>query len=95
MDDKEPLKNDWRLTNQDEYLLGIKLYKRKFFRFNETWDHDHCSFCWAKFMVEDVPDALHEGYATEDSSHWICVKCFEDFKNMFQWDVILNKDGSP
>jgi hypothetical protein len=31
----------------------------------ESWDDDHCEFCWDKFMEEDYRDVLHEGYATE------------------------------
>lgn len=92
MDDNQYLKDDWRLTNQDEYFLGIKLYKRKYIRFNETWDHDHCSFCWGKFMVEDLPEVIHEGYASEDSNHWVCEECFEDFKDLFQWEVIIDEN---
>ena len=50
-------------------------------------DHDHCEFCWAKFMVEDYPDVLHEGYSTLDEYRWVCKGCFEDFKESFQWRV--------
>jgi len=38
-------------------------------------------------MVEDVPDVLHEGYCTLDDYHWICGKCFDDFKELFGWRV--------
>ncbi len=41
------------------------------------WDHDHCEFCWAKFMepgsseearryVEEDPDVFTEGYAATE-----------------------------
>ena len=79
--------NDWRLTDQEQYLKGVTLYWREYTRWSESWDHDHCEFCWAKFMVEDYPDVLHEGYTTEDQYRWICKKCFEDFKNMFEWKI--------
>ena len=26
-------------------------------------------------------------YSTEDRYHWICPKCFNDFKDMFEWVV--------
>ena len=81
--------NDWRLQGQERYLRGLELWHRPYRRYPKkpSWDHDHCSFCWAKFMVEDVPDVLHEGYCTLDDYHWICGKCFDDFKELFGWRV--------
>ena len=83
---------DWRLTNQEEYLQGATLYFRNYTKMSEAWDHDHCAFCYSKFMVEDLPDVLHKGYCTEDQYHWICRNCFEDFKDKFQWEVVLGPD---
>ncbi len=61
--------NDWRLGGQDRYLKGVTLFRRAYSRYRESWDHDHCAFCWTKFMVEDGPGVLHEGYCTEDGYH--------------------------
>jgi hypothetical protein len=74
-------KDDWRLQGQERYLKGATLYWRKYRRppWNPDWDHDHCEFCGAKFMEEDYPDVLHEGYATSDEYRWVCKPCFEDF----------------
>jgi len=79
-------KNDWRLQGQDEYLMAVKLYYRQYKKYSERWDHDHCSFCWAKFS--EYEGDLHEGYCTLDHYHWVCSKCFEDFKEMFCWQVV-------
>ncbi|MGA2035170.1 MAG: hypothetical protein ABSG68_23230 [Thermoguttaceae bacterium] len=81
---------DWRLSNQENYLKGVTLVHRRYRRYplDPTWDHDHCAFCWAKFMVEDHADVLHHGYATSDDYHWVCDKCFDDFKDLFGWSVI-------
>jgi hypothetical protein len=92
-DDHLPTNDDWRLMGQEKYLQGVKLYWRQYTRHSETWDHDHCSFCGAKFMVEDYPDVLHVGYATDDQYHWVCEDCFEDFKDRFQWEVV-KKEGN-
>jgi hypothetical protein len=78
---------DWRLTNQERYLQGVALYRRRYVKPRPEWDHDHCSFCWAKFMEEDRPGVLHEGYVTENNYHWICEKCFNDFAERFKWIV--------
>ncbi len=91
-DESSLLNGDWRLMGQERFLQAVKLYWRKYTRYSETWDHDHCAFCSAKFMVEDYPDVLHEGYSTEDQYYWVCKNCFEDFKERFQWEVIKSKD---
>src|SRR5437773_12475030 len=79
--------NDWRLGGQDRYLKGVTLLRRAYTRYREGWDHDHCAFCWTKFMVEDGPGVLHEGYCTEDGYHWVCGTCFADFRAAFEWRV--------
>ena len=81
---------DWRLRKQENYLKGVTLVHRRYRRnpSDPAWTHDHCAFCWATFMVEDYPDVLHQGYATDDDYHWICEKCFSDFKDMFGWTVV-------
>jgi hypothetical protein len=80
---------DWRLNGQEEYLFGVVLIRRGYRRnaSNPEWDHDHCEFCSAKFMAEDVPDVLHEGYSTEDEYRWVCNDCFCAFRERFQWVV--------
>ena len=78
-------KDDWRLRGQERFLSGKTLYLRKWRSPEKDWDHDHCQFCWEKFS--DSPDTLHEGYTTEDNRHWICPTCYNDFKEMFQWNV--------
>jgi hypothetical protein len=85
--------DDWRLTSQEKYLKGVTLQWRRYTRWSETWDHDHCASCWDKFMDSDAFDVVHEGYATEDSRHWICETCFEDFKDMFEWRIADARPG--
>lgn len=76
-------KNDWRLTNQMNYLFRKKLIKRRYEPFREGWEHDHCEFC--EGLIDfSVPFA----YATENNYNWICQECYEDFKEMFQWTVV-------
>ncbi len=86
--------NDWRLSfgRKETYLTKAKLkYISEFKKFSETWDHEHCEFCMDKFM--EVEGFLHEGYCTLDEKSWICLECFKDFKEMFQWEVV-EQDGS-
>ena len=66
--------DDWRLTTQEEYLSGATLVRKPYRVWSETWEHDHCAFCWAKFidpshspehaaMVRDDPSIQTAGYA--------------------------------
>ena len=94
---------DWRLQGQETYLSGIALRRMPYFRWSESWDHDHCEFCGAEFMTpEDTPEGYehagdpiqHEGYTNEgvpdqeDHYWWICDECFVDFSNRFGWIVV-------
>ena len=77
--------DDWRLNGQEEYLFGVKLYKRKFESWL-GWDHTHCDFCWAK--ISDVAEnSFREGYCTDDETHWVCEECYNDFKDKFGWKL--------
>ena len=80
--------DDWRLTNQEEYLRGATLHWRRYTAPRPDWDHDHCEFCWAKFADADlVPGALEAGYTTDDGYRWICEACFADFRERFGWHI--------
>jgi hypothetical protein len=126
--------DDWRLTWQEDYLMGIALVWHEWsepppgraWRLADgsvmwsrsadaepparaveevepkRWDHDHCDFCWAKFMDtsrfddesrEQHADILSAGYTPAPpnprfGSAWICPTCFEDFRERFSWTVV-------
>lgn len=77
--------NDWRLTNQAEYLFGKELKYQRYRPQSKDWDHDHCEFCGVKFS--EFEDDLHTGYTANNGYYWICEKCFNDFKVQFHWSV--------
>jgi hypothetical protein len=79
--------DDWRLAGQERYLQGATLHRARWTPPRPEWDHDHCEFCWAKFMDAELPEILHEGYTTADQSRWVCQSCFEDFKDRFAWRI--------
>lgn len=76
--------NDWRLTNQMNYLYCAVFKKADFCR-TERIDHEHCEFCWAKFGKSE--GMLKSGYCTLDKYHWVCDECFLDFQEQFQWQL--------
>ena len=73
---------DWRITNQKKYLDGAELVSVQANQMES--DHEHCVFCWEKVIKEDTENQF---YATLNLKHWICEKCFIDFKNQFKWVV--------
>lgn len=77
--------NDWRYTNQLTYLNNVNLKYSKFMKTKHN-DHEHCRFCWDKFL--ELDGYLHYGYHTLDGQHWICPKCYNDFKHMFNWIIV-------
>ena len=81
----EMRKDDWRLFNQDQYLMGKNLKTKHFILQDSNIDHVHCEFCWAKFS-ENFND-LHDGYVTLDERYWICPTCYADFKLHFHWNL--------
>ncbi len=88
----------WGQTGQDRiFPPGTTLELRPYRAPRPTWDHDHCIFCWAKFMdpeatgpsrraVESDPEILTSGYTSgPDSGRWVCPRCFEEFAERFDW----------
>lgn len=78
--------NDWRLQGQEEYLKGKKLYYKKYKKYSERWEHEHCEFCSEK--ISEYKGDLNYAYCTKDEKYWICEECFNDFKELFKWKVI-------
>ena len=77
------MQNDWRLTNQMNFLFRATLKKASFQK-TATNNHEHCEFCWDKFG--EAAGLLKEGYCTLDGYHWICNECFRDFRKQFEWN---------
>jgi hypothetical protein len=82
---------DWRVDIASRHLKGQPLKRKKWTRWSEAWDHDHCAACRAKFSELDEPDIQKEGYATTESYKrgtdydWVCVKCFSELKDKVGW----------
>ncbi|MCC8042454.1 MAG: hypothetical protein LIO69_02890 [Oscillospiraceae bacterium] len=77
---------DWRLNGQHKYLNNIKLKHIEFQNKSVASDHEHCEFCMDKFGSEK--GMLKKGYCTENEYHWICEKCYNDFKDYFNWTIV-------
>lgn len=84
------VKNDWRLDTYDGYLNGATFALKKFVSTKNN-DHEHCVFCWQKITDLTIEDCDMEGYCAMYEStrqtQWICKDCFNEFKNLFNFNV--------
>lgn len=76
--------DDWRINNQMDYMFRARLLHTTFAE-SSRGDHEHCEFCWDKFGEGE--GMLHSGYCTLDGYRWICERCFQDFRDQFEWKV--------
>lgn len=81
-------KDDWRLTNQENYLKNKTVYYTNYKK-TGSFEHDHCAFCFCNFNSEE-----QKGYCTTDYYHWICEECYEDFKEQFRWQIVEEKSSN-
>jgi hypothetical protein len=70
--------DDWRRMGQEAFLPpGTSWVRKPYDAHSDSWDHDHCEFCGAKFIdsrrsgqrrreIADDPEILGEGFATTD-----------------------------
>src|SRR5260370_22851931 len=67
---------DWRLRSQEDYVNGATVLRKRCKAWSADWEHDHCEFCWAKFMdpafspeharfIAKHPEVLTKGYAVQ------------------------------
>ena len=81
--------DDWRIRSQERYLQGAVLRFAPYRTVSPAWDHDHCAFCWAKFIPDESVGYTTTGEYLHGADYtWICPTCFTDFKERFEWIVI-------
>lgn len=73
---------DWRLMDQESYLMGEKLEIIN--SSNIKNDHEHCEFCMKK-ISKSSSELI---YTTLDRYRIICLNCFNDFNQKFNWEVL-------
>lgn len=81
--------DDWRLNfgKEPSFYGKYRWSLKKWTKTSPHWDHDHCEFCWQKISDIDNPDIQPEGWADDEEKFWVCKSCFEDFKEMYQWEL--------
>jgi hypothetical protein len=71
--------DDWRLDgDKASYLTDATVVRKHYRAKSPTSEHEHCEFCWAKFMdpefsdehkrfIEENPDVQTTGYGVQAS----------------------------
>ncbi|MCL4523029.1 MAG: hypothetical protein M1453_05385 [Acidobacteria bacterium] len=77
---------DWRIENA-KWTRGAVLRLKKYAKWSDSWEHDHCEACWQTFMEAPSADVISEGYVTTDGYRWICPKCFDELKDAMGWSL--------
>lgn len=74
-------RDDWRIRGQEGYLKDKYLKHIKFNCELCFEDFDQCDFCY------DIFDegASEMAYYDPDTRHWVCEKCYKEFKSYFNW----------
>jgi hypothetical protein len=80
------LSDDWRLLNQLQYLYHARLVLRPY-AVRRQWQQDQCEFCSKKFSEVVSEGTMQSGYTTSDDDQWVCMKCYGDFGEWFDWGV--------
>lgn len=89
------------MRTSDEFLLQgwyeATFRWKQYYRWSESWNHDHCEFCGATFAAsadESPLGTLNEGYAQTAHNHfpddydWVCADCFARLHEPAGWTVI-------
>ena len=82
--DIDEFEKDWRNMGQMEYLFKKKFKYIKYS--NNIGDHEHCVFCSEK--ISTMKEAQNEAYCTKNYKHFVCIQCFNDFKEIFEWEIV-------
>jgi len=80
---------DWRLDIAEEpsFFAKFTWKNTKWTQTRDNWNHDHCEFCGAEISDLSGKDIFNNGWTTEDEYYWVCDKCFNDFKDLYQWNL--------
>lgn len=65
----QPARDDWRRTGQEDYLSDLRLTWRRFQAYSGSWDHEHCEFCWKKFVDEDYAPWMRAVLQSDSPEH--------------------------
>jgi hypothetical protein len=87
--------DDWRITNQEKHLRGAVLTFRRYRQPRPDWDHEHCAFCFAKFMESAPPGDLRLPLAFRVGQRASMICGNVDIDGDGALDVLIGTAGPP
>ena len=64
-----PAPDDWRRMRQEDYLTGLAFTLTDYKVYSANWDHDHCEFCFKKFLDPSYADWMRDALAKPSDDH--------------------------
>lgn len=61
--------DDWRRRGQEQYLTGAQLTWKHYRSLTAEWEHEHCEFCWHKFLDPSYSPAHRQALEKEPDKH--------------------------
>lgn len=80
--------NELWLQEKEKYLKNARLQWADYKMPKPTWDHDHCEFCWEKFMEGGQGGTKASGYRLESEDVWVCKECFHKYQSRYNWTSV-------
>ena len=92
---------DWRPQIRDHCLYGAALtlkiycdlsegawiYPNRIETLSDSFNHEHCNFCWQRISDTSWPDGIQEAYTDQDQDSWVCPRCYDLLKDIFKWKI--------
>jgi hypothetical protein len=64
--------DEWRLDRgAHETLAGVSMCWARYVAPRRDWDHDHCEFCWQKFVDPTYPERFLVGDEAVNYREWL------------------------
>ena len=60
---------DWRRRGQEKYLRRARLTLKCYQALSKQWEHEHCEFCWHKFLDPHYSEAHRRAVEEEPDVH--------------------------
>jgi hypothetical protein len=61
--------DDWRRRGQEKDLTGARLTWKNYQALSGQWEHEHCDFCWRKFLDPAYSQASQDALANEPDAN--------------------------
>ena len=61
--------DDWRRRGQEPFLQGARLTLKRYQALTAQWEHEHCAFCWHKFLDPSYAESHRRALEQQPGEH--------------------------